>query len=117
MERVIGSFFEPPDPLLWEIEMYYEKQCEYFHMLGSVMDGDHEMFRHRLKDLEVKMKLGHHGDMADINEALDWYAKVKLGDKIKNAFKMFFDNAVYDCKEEQDVQGKKIREALRTIIE
>ena len=54
---------------------------------------------------------------ADIREALDWYAKVKLSDKVKKAFQMFFDNAVYDCEEGQDVQGKKIREALRTLIE
>lgn len=61
----MGEFTEPPDPLLWELEMYYEEQCERFHMLGSLIDDDHEMFRHRLKELEVRMNLGHHGDMSD----------------------------------------------------
>lgn len=53
----------------------------------------------------------------DIEEALNWYERVKLSDRVKAAFRLFYDTAVYDMEEDHSVQKIKIKEALKPVIE
>lgn len=53
----------------------------------------------------------------DVETALDWYAKVKLSDSVKEAFRLFYDAAVYDAEKEHFLREIKIKKALKSVIE